>query len=733
MPAEGATTVSETEPTDETSGGAAGVDRRQVALVGLCLLGLVVAAFVAPVAPGAGGVGAGDGSDGGDGGGGGADGSGDAGEGGDGGGAGGSGGAAGDGDGADGDGDGVISEEGDPIPVPGGDAPPTERGCGVVVENEPVPGGVVRLSVYDDLKPATAVPVWFGDRFVGRTDGAGRVSGRAPYTRELNVTVRLPGEDCEFFRRPYDGEGGDGSERSSVRDAALAGVGLDTGAGGTNQRTLDAGRAAAPRSQERDGNDTGTYAVRGAVDLTVVGDPYPGTDVTLLAEVEDVPMREAVVSVDGGPVGRTTANGRYELAVPTDAETVAVTVERGDFSGSTTVDVWHLEAALVPREGLPVPGEPALVTAAAGPDPVTDARVALDGSRAGTTDENGTVAIALPADPRGTVAVETDRQSTTVPLWTAYVPTILASALVLVAGSVATGVAARVRGRSAARRVATWWVAVAVLFVGLAVGEGVGLLAAGALVAFGVAVRHRRALGSGGRTLADRSGGFVTWVRRTALAVADRVAAGIDEIGALLGRIASRIADLPLSLRGLAARLWGWLRALPGRMRRGLATRLTIGRVAAALVATGLLAGLTYRFGALGSLGGLVALWVGVVAYRRWARETPDTDDEAGGSGRSAVATDRGATGSDDDGRTRRSIRALWRRFARWVRPRRWRQSTPGEVSRAAIERGLPEGPVRALTDAFREVEYGERSADEQSERARAAFESIEREREDEP
>ncbi|QLH79049.1 DUF4129 domain-containing protein [Halosimplex rubrum] len=748
-PTEGATTVSETEPTGETGetgGGAAGVDRRQAALVALCLLGLVVAAFVAPIAPDAGGFGpesgsgSGDGASGEGGGGSGDDGSGSGGGGGESGerggdGAGGGGGGAGGaGDGPGDGGDGVIAEDGDPIPVPGDDAPPTERGCGVVVENEPVPGGTVRISVYDDLKPAEAVPVWFGDRFVGRTDATGRVSGRAPYTRNLNVTVRVPGEDCEFFRRPYDtGEGGDRSERSSVRDAALAGVGPDAGAVGTNPRTLDGGPAAAAGSQERDGNDTATYAVGGAVDLSVVGDPYPGTDVTLLAEVEDVPMREAAVSVDGERVGRTTANGRYELAVPTDAAELSVTVERGDFSGSTTVDVWDLDAALVPQEGLPVPGEPALVTAAAGPEPAADARVTLDGSRLGRADGNGTVGFALPADPRGTVAVETDRQSTTVPLWTAYASTMVASALLLVAGVVGTGVAARRRGRSAARRVATWWAAVAVLFVGLAVGEGLGLLASGALLAVVAAVRHRRAVASGGRTAAEQSRGFVAWIRGTALAVADGAAAGIDRLAALLGRLASRIAALPLSVRGLAARLWGWLRALPGRARRALAARLTLRRVAAAVLATAVLAALTYRFGALGFLGGLVGLWVAVVAYRRWTRDDLDTDDGSAREDRSAVATGSGATGSDEDGRERRTIRALWRRFAKRVRPRRWRQSTPGEVSRAAVERGLPERPVRALTDAFREVEYGDRAADDRSDRAREAFDSIEREREDEP
>jgi len=345
------------------------------------------------------------------------------------------------------------------------------------------------------------------------------------------------------------------------------------------------------------------------------------------------------------------------------------------------------------------------------------------------------VALALPADPRGTVAVETDRQSATVPLWTAYVSTILAGGLLLVGGIVATGAAARVRGRSAARRVATWSVALVALFVGLAVGEGVGLLATGALLGLAAAVRHRRTVAAGGRTVAERSSGFTAWARRAALAVADGVAAGLDRLAALLGRLASRVVDLPLSVLGLVARLGGWVRALPGRVRRWVAARLasarlTVGRVAVALLATAVLAGLTYRFGTLGFLGGLVALWVAAVAYRRWTRGERDVDGAGDSGDRPAGVTGPSATGDDESGRKRRSIRALWRRFAKRVRPRTWRQSTPGEVSRAAIERGLPERPVRALTDAFREVEYGDRPTDDRTERAQAAFESIDRDRE---
>ncbi|MFC7141953.1 DUF4129 domain-containing protein [Halosimplex aquaticum] len=756
--------MSERDATGEAGGdagaGAAGVDRRQVALVVLCLLGLVVAAFVAPILPQSGGLGdagGGSGSNGGSGGssgqsgdgGGSSDGSGGGsggagqtvGEGsgsGDGNGAGGD--ANGEGNGANGDGEGdsggegdVIRDEGDPIPIPGGDEPPTERGCGVVVENEPIPGGTVEVSVYDDLKPAAAVPVWFGDRFVGRTDETGSVSGRAPYTREMNVTVEMPGADCEFYRRQYEDEAQSDVDPSGRASPLRSGFDpLDASPLALGGGAAGGESVAAQSTQATDGaNDSSPYAVHGSVNVTVGGEPYPGETVLVLATVEHVPMRRASVSVDGERVGRTTANGTYELTVPRDQERVTVTVERGDFAGSTTVDVWLLDARVVPQEGLPFPGEPALVNATVGGPPVTDARVSLDGSRLGRTDEHGSLGLALPADPRQSVTVRTERQRASTSLWSAYLATITPSAFLLLVGIVGVPVTARTRGRGAARRAALVWTAVATMFVGLVVGEAFGLLVSTGVVLLGAALSNRQRVQSGGSSLAESLRALVAFVRRSALAVADWIAVALDRVRAALGRLAARVAALPLSVRGLAARLWGWIRRLPGRVRSFAAARLTVRRAVAAVVAVAVVAGLTWRFGALGLLGSLVALFVVFLAYRRWARE--ESDGEASGDGDAGPTFGRGSRpASGDDSRARRSLRAIWRQFARWVRPNSWRQSTPGEVSRAAVERGFPERPVRVLTEAFREAEYGDRPSTDRSERAREAFESIEREREGE-
>ena len=53
---------------------------------------------------------------------------------------------------------------------------------------------------------------------------------------------------------------------------------------------------------------------------------------------------------------------------------------------------------------------------------------------------------------------------------------------------------------------------------------------------------------------------------------------------------------------------------------------------------------------------------------------------------------------------------------------------TPGELATHAIEAAeLPRGPVETLRDAFREVEYGDRSPADSDEALLAAIEAIER------
>ena len=96
--------------------------------------------------------------------------------------------------------------------------------------------------------------------------------------------------------------------------------------------------------------------------------------------------------------------------------------------------------------------------------------------------------------------------------------------------------------------------------------------------------------------------------------------------------------------------------------------------------------------------------------------------------GTTTTATSATADGQAAEMAERRlTVREVWTEFRGYVSIRSWRTSTPGEIARWAIDTdGLPRDAVVTITDAFREVEYGGRSADSRAPAARDALESIE-------
>jgi len=175
------------DPAGTTNASAvASVDLVQLAVVSLCIVALVVAAFLAPppVSPSDPGTDQPDQPD-------------ERNE--------RTGGGGSDGGGDDSTGGGrVIGDGGRPIPVPGDSPPADVDGCGVVLEDEPVPGTRVTVSVYVDLQPATDVPVQFNGEVIGRTGPGGSVTAPVPYQRELNVSVDVPGVEPRERRLAAD-------------------------------------------------------------------------------------------------------------------------------------------------------------------------------------------------------------------------------------------------------------------------------------------------------------------------------------------------------------------------------------------------------------------------------------------------------------------------------------------------------------------------------------------------
>jgi hypothetical protein len=94
----------------------------------------------------------------------------------------------------------------------------------------------------------------------------------------------------------------------------------------------------------------------------------------------------------------------------------------------------------------------------------------------------------------------------------------------------------------------------------------------------------------------------------------------------------------------------------------------------------------------------------------------------------SVTAMRGGNAGSDDATATDETltIQEAWSEFRRYVTVRSWRTSTPGEVARWAVRNdGLPADAVRTLRDAFRAVEYGNRSQEGLAPKVETALEKI--------
>ncbi len=99
--------------------------------------------------------------------------------------------------------------------------------------------------------------------------------------------------------------------------------------------------------------------------------------------------------------------------------------------------------------------------------------------------------------------------------------------------------------------------------------------------------------------------------------------------------------------------------------------------------------------------------------------------------GRDDLQEARPATSGDDDdtlkkdGTTRLSVADAWAEMRRLVSISNASARTPAEVARAAVDQGLPRGPVMRLTETFREVTYGQADPGGIRETAVAALRSV--------
>jgi len=489
-----------------------------------------------------------------------------------------------------------------------------------------VAGAPVTISVAKNGTPVVGAPVELNGERVGWTGADGSVRTRLPYAAEFTVTARPPDATTKYEGETTADLWAGGRRLSAAHDAPIT-------------------RRVPPAVADHDGSTTNhssrTYRSDTNVTLAVEGTPVAGGGVTVRATVDDVPVREATVTLDGEDVGTTGRDGTLGVSLDdVSPGTHRLAVRRGTVEGTATLRVTD-EATESPAAEppplsvsvsaplLPLPGGSATVSTARNGTPLDGARVTVGDREAGTTTENGTVGVSLPVE-----------------------------------GSVA--VVARGPNGGTARTT-----------LPLARNAGVvGVVALGGLAALGYGLRRRGVTGRGAaRAVATALSRLVAWTTDACVRTAELLALA----GRALRRGLWRLATLPerLAAHGLTALAALDPRRLVGWLRRWLA---------------------------------------GLLARAESA--------EANGDDRPDVAGGGAAGESDADGTA--TLRDLWREFVDLVGPPRATTRTPGEIARYAVDRGLPSEPITALTEAYRDAEYGRFDPDEDRlARARAALRTI--------
>ncbi|WP_255681820.1 hypothetical protein [Natrinema sp. SYSU A 869] len=492
-----------------------------------------------------------------------------------------------------------------------------EPQCVIMLDRDPVPGSQLTATIRYEGEPLTETPVWFGEQRVGETDEMGRVTGEVPYVEELVIRVgagtdatcragtstsltssmtteaashqsddvRQSDVDGRQSGESETGIGATPSVSHGVPAATATGPAASVSPSVSNAPVLASSVAPVASIQDgASGNATGTYAVDGEVEIDVDGDPYPGKTITVEATIEDVPMREATVSVDGTAVGETDGEGRATVTVPDDGtDALEIEVARGDFAGTTTVDVLLLETAFSPDGIAPVPGSPGAIEATINGEPVEGAAVTVDGKEVGTTDADGRLATGLPLDPTTTVTVSTERQTASVSLVGSYGgPALLLSSLI--AGLAALSY--RRYGRRGPIAVLGGTAALtAVLVTEAFYGQWAGLAVLGGVCLLGLGVGlSRSGRGPPSPSVRDRPSSrdwldrFTSRLVALAIGVVDRLEVLLEWMHALAGTAREWLRSLPRSGRELWTHFAAWLRTLPGRIRSEFETALATAR-----------------------------------------------------------------------------------------------------------------------------------------------------------
>ncbi|UPV76449.1 DUF4129 domain-containing protein (plasmid) [Halorussus limi] len=244
-------------------------------------------------------------------------------------------------------------------------------------------------------------------------------------------------------------------------------------------------------------------------------------------------------------------------------------------------------------------------------------------------------------------------------------------------------------------------------------GGGSDLLAAIATGAMGlVGVLAIIGFWSGALAVSGRAAGLVPLT----------LTVGGTPLGELVGSVPARTMATVVALSSSVPRLLDDAATLTGEVGRSLGSvlgaagrggvqALRIGANGLALTVTAIpraLAGLAGGAGIFSSLGSVSVPSIG-----------------RGGSDDSDDRRNRSAAPEEQADPAPPTVEEAWEAMRDRVPVRNRRARTPGEVARAAARRGFPDDAVRRLTDAFREVRYGDLPRDDRTDSARSALDRL--------
>lgn len=389
-----------------------------------------------------------------------------------------------------GDGDGDGSEDG------GTDqTDDQQRDAGeytVTLNRSAAPGAIVEVTVIRNDQIVPDVEVLFNGDSIGRTAPGGTVVGEVPYTEQLDITV-------------VD------DDRTSLVDPGIP--------GNRDGRLYTVGGPTA--------NSSTTFELSTNATVKVSGDAVTGNTVTVTAFVDDVPVRDAHVSLNGKSVTRTDSSGRATVRLPTEPGNATIAVERGSVSGNTTVTLAPLNVTTQATAPLALPWTGVAVNATLGGEPAPGANVTVGGEEVATTGVDGTATARLPLAGSATIGVSKHGQRQEL----AYDGLLRNLGVVVLALGVLVGgfVAVSRRYGLTPRRGLHWsWLA-GQWAVGLVVG--IGSLADGALTRLvaraRLTVANLRALVEGRRTVEELLDALRAWLDERA----EEVRAPIEELG----------------------------------------------------------------------------------------------------------------------------------------------------------------------------------------------------------